>query len=184
MQSIESSSESIANLVIDKDELSTIRALSNQQNSNIDSWSADFIAGKGSGQVILLHGMYSYPCCQTQSDLSQVLRESARLTRLVRGHLASTNSPNTYDALESIAEWLHRPLLALTVADIGTLETRIEAELLKWFDLAEAWNAVLLVDEADIFLEQRRNRDLARNGLVSGKCSWCRLCIPVLDFQD
>jgi len=70
---------------------------------------------------------------------------------------------------EAIAEWLHRPLLALTVADIGTAETRIEGELVKWFTLAEAWNAVLLVDEADIFLEKRQNRDLARNGLVSGE---------------
>ncbi|KAH7237034.1 P-loop containing nucleoside triphosphate hydrolase protein [Fusarium redolens] len=53
------------------------------------------------------------------------------------------------------------------VADIGTVETLVEGELMKWFDLAEAWNAVLLVDEADIFLERRQNRDLARNGLVS-----------------
>lgn len=71
--------------------------------------------------------------------------------------------------VEAIAEWLHRPLLALTVADIGTAETRIERELIRWFALAEAWNAVLLVDEADIFLERRQTRDLARNGLVSGK---------------
>lgn len=70
--------------------------------------------------------------------------------------------------LEAISEWLHRPLLALTVADIGTIETRVEKQLFKWFDLAEAWNAVLLVDEADIFLERRQNRDLSRNGLVSG----------------
>ncbi|KAJ5658517.1 uncharacterized protein N7484_002166 [Penicillium longicatenatum] len=69
--------------------------------------------------------------------------------------------------VEAISEWLHRPLLALTVADIGTVETLVEGELLKWFNLAEAWNAVLLVDEADIFLERRQNRDLARNGLVS-----------------
>ena len=41
--------------------------------------------------------------------------------------------------------------------------------LIKWFTLAEAWNAILLVDEADIFLERRQNRYLARNGLVSGK---------------
>ncbi|EGU83598.1 hypothetical protein FOXB_05846 [Fusarium oxysporum f. sp. conglutinans Fo5176] len=53
------------------------------------------------------------------------------------------------------------------VADIGTVETLVEGELMKWFDLAEAWNAVLLVDEADIFLERRQNRDLARNELVS-----------------
>lgn len=70
--------------------------------------------------------------------------------------------------LESIAAWLQRPLLALTVADIGTKEIKVEQELLKWLDIAEAWNAVLLVDEADIFLEQRKTRDLARNGLVSG----------------
>jgi hypothetical protein len=61
MQPVESSSESIENLVIDKDELNTIRALSNQQSSSADSWSADFIAGKGSGQIILLHGMYRSP---------------------------------------------------------------------------------------------------------------------------
>lgn len=71
--------------------------------------------------------------------------------------------------VEAIAELLHRPLLALTVADIGTMETRVERELVRWFALAEAWNAVLLVDEADIFLERRQSRDLARNGLVSGK---------------
>lgn len=58
--------------------------------------------------------------------------------------------------------------MALTVADIGTKEVRVEQELLRWFDIAEAWNAVLLVDEADVFLEQRKTRDLARNGLVSG----------------
>ena len=70
--------------------------------------------------------------------------------------------------VEAIAELLNRLLLSLTVADIGTVETQVERELLRWFSLAEAWNAVLLVDEADIFLERRQNRDLARNGLVSG----------------
>ena len=71
--------------------------------------------------------------------------------------------------VEAIAELLNRLLLSLTVADIGTVETQVERELLRWFSLAEAWNAVLLVDEADIFLERRQNRDLARNGLVPGK---------------
>ena len=69
--------------------------------------------------------------------------------------------------VEAIAEWLNRPLLALTITDIGTAETHIEPELTKWFKLAEAWQAILLVDEADVFLERRQNRDLARNGLVS-----------------
>lgn len=85
--------------------------------------------------------------------------------------LITVSSPpgvgKTY-TVEAIAELLDRPLLSLTVADIGTMETQIESQLLRWFTLAEAWNAVLLVDEADIFLERRQNRDLARNGLVSG----------------
>ena len=55
------------------------------------------------------------------------------------------------------------------MADIGTVETLVEENLMHWFNLAETWNAVLLVDEADVFLERRQNRDLARNGLVSGK---------------
>ena len=34
-------------------------------------------------------------------------------------------------------------------------------------DHATSWNAVLLIDEADVFLEERTNHDLQRNGLVS-----------------
>lgn len=51
------SNESISNLVIGEAELKTIQALSNRQNSKVKHWSADFIEGKGSGQIILLHGM-------------------------------------------------------------------------------------------------------------------------------
>jgi hypothetical protein len=51
---------------------------------------------------------------------------------------------------------------------LGTAEDKIEQRLLYFFALAELWGAVLLLDEADIFLEQRATRDLQRNGLVSG----------------
>ena len=36
-----------------------------------------------------------------------------------------------------------------------------------WFGLAEQWKAILLLDEADIFLERRATRDIQRNGIVS-----------------
>ena len=48
-------------------------------------------------------------------------------------------------------------------------EKRVEIELNKWFKLAEGWEAILLIDEADIFLERRKGSDIARNSLVSGK---------------
>ncbi|KAH8429323.1 uncharacterized protein LDX57_006990 [Aspergillus melleus] len=69
--------------------------------------------------------------------------------------------------VEWIAMTTSRPLLSLTIADIGTEEHSIEGELMKWFYFAETWNAILLIDEADIFLERRSNYDLARNGIVS-----------------
>ena len=50
------SEESIQNLVIGENELKTIRALSNRQSSDNETWAADFIDGKGLGQIILLHG--------------------------------------------------------------------------------------------------------------------------------
>ena len=45
----------------------------------------------------------------------------------------------------------------------------MEATLCDWFDLAEIWAAVMLIDEADIYLECRTTGDLQRNSLVSGK---------------
>lgn len=51
------SEESIENLVlVDQTALQTIKALSLRHDSKTHAWSADFIEGKGSGQIILLHG--------------------------------------------------------------------------------------------------------------------------------
>ncbi|GAW12472.1 hypothetical protein ANO14919_018410 [Xylariales sp. No.14919] len=67
------------------------------------------------------------------------------------------------------AEFAGRPLLALTCGDIGTDEVAMERELGKWLKLAHKWGAVMLIDEADVFLEKRMEADLKRNSLVSGK---------------
>lgn len=50
------SDDSIQHLVLDDDELKTIKALSTRQYSQREAWAADFIEGKGTGQIILLHG--------------------------------------------------------------------------------------------------------------------------------
>ncbi|KAF2276670.1 P-loop containing nucleoside triphosphate hydrolase protein [Westerdykella ornata] len=72
----------------------------------------------------------------------------------------------TYTA-ECIAEMTGRPLLSLTCADIGTDETQMEKELAKWFRLSEQWQAILLIDEADVYFEKRASGQLQRNSLVS-----------------
>ncbi|KAI2964067.1 hypothetical protein CBS147323_6561 [Aspergillus niger] len=65
------------------------------------------------------------------------------------------------------AEYTGRALLSLTVGDIGTDEVVMEKQLSKWFTLAEQWGAVMLIDEADVYLERRQITDLKRNSLVS-----------------
>lgn len=69
--------------------------------------------------------------------------------------------------VECIAQATGRPLIALTIGDLIDEEEKIEAKLVKWFSLAERWKAILLLDEADIFLERRATRDIQRNGIVS-----------------
>lgn len=51
--------------------------------------------------------------------------------------------------------------------DIGLTQKEVESKLEAHFQLAQARDCVLLLDEADIFLVQRNNTDL-RNALVSG----------------
>lgn len=68
---------------------------------------------------------------------------------------------------ECVAEFTSRPLLSLTCGDIGTSEMAVEESLSKWFAYASKWGAVMLIDEADVYLERREVNELTRNGLVS-----------------
>jgi hypothetical protein len=58
----------------------------------------------------------------------------------------------------------------LTVTGIGTNEREMEDVLGEWFQRRAYWGAIILIDEADVFLEKRQMRDLQRNSLVSGMC--------------
>lgn len=63
---------------------------------------------------------------------------------------------------------MERPLLTITCADVGLDPSKVEQNLTKFFTLAKAWNAILLIDEADIFMEHRKVQDIKRNSLVAG----------------
>ncbi|KAL9074861.1 MAG: hypothetical protein Q9161_001999 [Pseudevernia consocians] len=68
---------------------------------------------------------------------------------------------------EGIAELLKRPLYMVSTGELGTRPDQLETELNKILDVAHSWGAVLLLDEADVFLEARQPQDVARNALVS-----------------
>lgn len=69
--------------------------------------------------------------------------------------------------VESIADLLRRPLYTVSAGDLGTSSSTLERELQTILDIAHAWGAVLLLDEADVFLEKRSTHDIHRNALVS-----------------
>lgn len=70
---------------------------------------------------------------------------------------------------EAVAQRWKRPLLAITCGDLGLEAADVEHSLKEIFRLAQLWDCVLLLDEADVFLSQRSVSDLQRNSLVSGE---------------
>ncbi|KAJ4292782.1 hypothetical protein N0V90_009445 [Kalmusia sp. IMI 367209] len=68
---------------------------------------------------------------------------------------------------ESVAEYTKRPLLSITAADLGHEPVELERNLLRFFKNATAWDAIVLLDEADVYLERRSSNDLRRNSVVS-----------------
>ena len=70
---------------------------------------------------------------------------------------------------EVVAELTKRPLLSLTCGDLGTTAEEVELRLGRYMSLRETWGAVVLLDEADIYLEARAINEVKRNSLVSGR---------------
>ena len=57
--------------------------------------------------------------------------------------------------------------MVLTTTDIGTRPEDVEENLTRNFKVARNWNAVLLIDEADVFVANRTIEDLHRSSLVA-----------------
>lgn len=68
---------------------------------------------------------------------------------------------------ESIAEYLKCPLYAVSAGELGTNSRSLEQDLNRIMDITHSWGAILLLDEADVFLEARQPNDIHRNSLVS-----------------
>jgi SpoVK/Ycf46/Vps4 family AAA+-type ATPase len=87
-----------------------------------------------------------------------------------RGHITLLSGPpgvgKTLTA-ESVAEHMRVPLYTLSAGDLGIHTLDVENRLNTILDMVARWNAVLLLDECDIYLERRTAQDLERNKLVS-----------------
>jgi hypothetical protein len=68
---------------------------------------------------------------------------------------------------ESVAEKLHRPLWAVSASELSFEVDQLEQKLVQILDIASSWRAVLLLDEADIYLEKRASAgDPKRNAMT------------------
>ncbi|KAK0118304.1 hypothetical protein ONS95_012598 [Cadophora gregata] len=78
---------------------------------------------------------------------------------------------------ETVAEIATKPLYRVTCGDIGTEPVGVEKYLESVLHLGKIWDCVVLLDEADVFLEERNMGDLQRNALVS-------VFLRVLEYYD
>jgi hypothetical protein len=77
---------------------------------------------------------------------------------------------------EVYAESEQRALYSVQCSQLGTKADELEDELVKVFARAARWRAVLLLDEADVYVHER-GRDLQQNAIVG-------VFLRVLEYQD
>ncbi|KAJ7121717.1 P-loop containing nucleoside triphosphate hydrolase protein [Mycena epipterygia] len=68
---------------------------------------------------------------------------------------------------EATSEHVKRPLYVIGGGDLGTRAADLDMALERVFDVATCWKAIVLIDEADVFLERRSLHDLERNAMVA-----------------
>jgi ATPase family associated with various cellular activities (AAA) len=116
----------------------------------------------------------------TQKELIIALAESKIETRnnafddIIRGKgkgfvMLLSGPPGVGKTLtaEALAESMRVPLHKLSSGDLGSSSGEIQRELSRTLELVAHWNAILLIDECDVFLEARSTHDLERNKIVS-----------------
>ncbi|ROV96210.1 hypothetical protein VSDG_04992 [Cytospora chrysosperma] len=95
-------------------------------------------------------------------------KEKKKLIKaLVKNHVVNSASADIIESKGNGLEFSNRPLYRLNSGDIGTDPEMVEKSLEHIFYLGNTWKAVVLLDECEVFMEQRVASDLQRNALVS-----------------
>lgn len=117
----------------------------------------------GSKQKMLIHGLVRQHASQAGGFDDIIEGKGQGLI----GLLAGTPGCGKTLTAEAVAEITHKPLYAVSAGELGTTPDHVESKLTEVLDLAQLWDAVLLLDEAEVFLQQRNAVDINRNALVS-----------------
>ncbi|KAH9934468.1 P-loop containing nucleoside triphosphate hydrolase protein [Epithele typhae] len=78
-------------------------------------------------------------------------------------------NPGTGKSLtaEAMSEYVRKPLYVVGAADLGTHADALDTHLTAILKVSAIWGAVVLIDEADVFLEERTLAHLERNAMVA-----------------
>jgi SpoVK/Ycf46/Vps4 family AAA+-type ATPase len=85
---------------------------------------------------------------------------------------------------EAVADRTRRPLFYLQAEDLGINAAVLGANIKKVFQMATEWDAVILLDEADVFMAERHPQDIARNELGAWQLNGREIKTAVKDDQD
>eukprot|EP01134_Creolimax_fragrantissima_P002050 CFRG2050T1 len=123
---------------------------------------------------------------EAQKELIQalVVHSSSVFTDIVKGKGGGSvfllhGPPGVGKTLtaEALAECLQKPLYVASMGELGTSAVDLEQRLDATLNLCGQWDAIVLLDEADVFLEKREKSEVLRNAMV---CVMLRL----LEYHD
>ena len=60
-----------------------------------------------------------------------------------------------------------RPLYPVNAGKLETEPEKVNQQLTSILEISHKWSAILLLDEADVFLQERDAKDASRNALVT-----------------
>ena len=68
---------------------------------------------------------------------------------------------------EAVSQLTRKPLYTVSAGELGEKPQEVDEKLTMILALAVTWDAVVLLDEADVFLQTRDDNNITRNALVS-----------------
>lgn len=141
-------------LVLPQNYKELLLALINTHRDSLSEFD-DVVRGKGKGLIFLLHG---------EPGVGKTLTAGKHFDIYAKAGFITSKS------IESISELTGRPLYTIGAGDLylDGASVIVERELSRTLKLAAKWNALVLLDEADVFMAERGGSHYS-NELVSGK---------------